>query len=140
MRKKHLFNSIAGSAIALLTFAQPSQAIDNDFTLYLWGAGISGQATLGSKTVPQEPVDADFDDLLDKLDACIQLHYEGVGEQWGAGLDFTYLKLSDTNDANVSTTVKTTLTELFGLYRADHAPAPLSPVGVLFTPVSMDVI
>jgi len=119
--KKWFFKSMIGGAVALLTFAQPSHAINNDLTIYLWGASISGNATLGSHDVPSQPVDVDFDDVIGKLDFGFQFHYEGTGEQWGGGLDYTYVKLSDTNDAGVSGEVKTSMTELFGIYRANQA-------------------
>jgi opacity protein-like surface antigen len=137
MHKKMLFKSLAGVAVALMAFSQPSQAINNDLTLYLWGAGISGNATLGSHDVPQQPVDVDFDDILDDFNFGFQLHYEAAGEKWGAGLDLTYIKLSDTNDAGVSGEVKTTLTELFGVYRANQAVDVLA--GVRFMGMDMSV-
>lgn len=137
MHKKKLFKSLAGGAVALMAFSQPSQAINNDLTLYLWGAGISGNATLGSHDVPQQAVNVDFDDIIDKLDFGIQLHYEGSGEKWGGGLDYTYIKLSDTNDAGVKGEVKTTLTELFGTYRANQAVDILA--GVRFMGMDMSV-
>jgi opacity protein-like surface antigen len=136
MHKKQLFKSLAGGAIALLAFAQPSQAIDNDLTLYLWGANLSGTATVGRQSIP---VEMDFDELLDKLDIGLQAHYEGVGEQWGAGLDFTYFKTSDTSDAGVEATSKITLTELFGLYRANPALDILAGVRFLGMDMSMTV-
>ena len=137
MHKKRLLKTLIGPAIALLTFTQPSHAINNDLTIYLWGAGISGNATLGTKTVPTAPVDVDFDDIIDDLAAGFQMHYEGVGERWGIGGDFTYVKLEDTNDAGVSGTVESTLTELFGLYRASQAIDLLA--GVRIASVDMNV-
>jgi opacity protein-like surface antigen len=139
MNKNKFYRSILGTAAVMLAFSQPSYAIDNDLTLYLWGAGISGQATLGSQTVPQQPVEADFDDLLDKLDAGLQVHYEGVGDQWGLGFDFTYLKLSDTNDAGVTGEVKANLTEVFGLYRANRAVDVFAGVRFTGVDISLDV-
>ena len=135
MHKTQLFKSLLGGAIALLTFAQPSHAIDNDLTLYLWGAGISGNATLGSHDIPSQPVDMDFDDVLGDLEFGFQVHYEGVGEKWGGGLDFTYVKLGNTNDAGLSGEVKTTLAELFGIYRANQAVDVLA--GVRFVGLDM---
>ena len=125
------------ATIALAMFSQPAQAWNNDLTLYLWGASLSGKATLGQKTIPEQPIEADFDDLFDKLDAGFQAHYEGKGERWGLGLDFTYLKLSDTNDANVSSTVKANLSELFAIYRASDAFDVLA--GARFTGLDMSL-
>jgi len=132
---KQLFKSLFGGAIALVALSQPSYAIDNDLTLYLWGAGISGNATLGSHDVPSQPIDMDFDDVLGDLEFGFQVHYEGVGEKWGGGLDITYVKLGNTNDAGLSGEVKTTLSELFGIYRANPALDVLA--GVRF--VGMDM-
>ena len=137
MHKKGLLKTLIGPAIALLTFAQPSHAINNDLTIYLWGAGISGNATLGTKSVPSVPVDVDFDDVVDDLAAGFQAHYEGVGEQWGIGADFTYVKLENTNDAGVSGTVESTLAELFGLYRASQAIDVLA--GLRIASIDMNV-
>ena len=135
MHNKRLLKTLIGPAIALLTFAQPSHAINNDLTVYLWGAGISGNATLGSRDVPQQPVDIDFDDVLDDLEFGYQFHYEGVGEQWGLGVDYTYIKLGNTNDAGLSGQVESTLAELFGLYRASQALDILA--GVRFVGLDM---
>ena len=121
----------------LIVTAQPSQAWENDLTLYLWGASLSGKATLGQKTIPEQPIEADFDDLFDKLDAGVQAHDEGKAERWGLGVDFTYLKLSDTNDANIKTTVKANLTELFGIYQTSDAFDVLA--GVRFTGLDMSL-
>jgi hypothetical protein len=52
--KKQLSKTVFGSVMALMLFAQPSQALENDLTLYLWGAGISGNATLGSQDIPSD--------------------------------------------------------------------------------------
>ena len=128
IHKNQLFKPLLGSEVALLMFAQPSQAIDNALTLYLWATGISGSTTLGSQTFPQQPVEVSFDDVLDKLDFGFQVHYEGVGEQWGGGLDNTYIKLSDTNDVGVNGEVKAMLTELFGLNRANRSIDVLASV------------
>ena len=78
--KKNSSNLYSG-VIAILMFSQPSQAINNDLTLYLWAAGISGNATLGSHDVPSLPVDVDFDDILEDIEFGFQVHYEGVGEK-----------------------------------------------------------
>ena len=129
---------LLASAAVMLMIAQPAVAeIKSDLTLYLWGAGISGNATLGSKSIPAQPVDVDFDSILDKLDFGFQVHYEGTGEQWGGGLDITYMKLSDTNDAGVSAEAKLTLSELFGIYKASNAFDVL--LGVRFTGVDVDL-
>ena len=133
--KKQLSKTVFGSVMALMLFAQPSQALENDLTLYLWGAGISGNATLGSQDIPSQPIDMDFDDILDNLEFGFQMHYEGVGEKWGGGLDFTYFKLGNTNDAGLSGEVKATLAELFGIYRANPALDVLA--GVRFAGLDM---
>lgn len=63
-------------------------------------------------------METDFDtNILDKLDAGFQGHYEGSGERWGLGVDFTYLKLKDERQADITTMTKATLTDLFGFYR-----------------------
>lgn len=134
---RQLAKTIFAAGLGLGLLSQPAQALDNDLTVYLWGASISGKATIGSRTVPQQPVEVDFDDLLDDLDFGFQGHYEGVGDRWGVGLDLTYLKLSNTNDNDVSGEVKGTLSEVFGIYRASEVFDLLA--GVRFTGLDVSV-
>jgi len=129
--RRSLYSTLVGSAVALCTLAPQAAALDSDLTLYLWGAGISGTATLGQATLPPQPVDVDFDDVLDNLNAGFQAHYEGTGERWGAGLDFTYIKLSNSKDSGAHGEVKATLSEAFGIYRASEIFDLL--LGVRFT-------
>lgn len=102
----------------MLMFSQPSQSINNDLTLYLWAAGISGNATLGSHDVPSLPVDVDFDDIFEDLEFGFQVYYEGVGEKRRGGMDYTYIKLGNTNDEGVCGEANSTLAA-FGIYRAN---------------------
>jgi hypothetical protein len=95
--QNQLFKSLLAGVTSLLVYAQPSQALENDLTLYPWGVNISGSGTLGQHTVPPEPVDVNFDNMLSDLDFGFEFHYEGVGEHWGLGLDFTYAKLSNSD-------------------------------------------
>lgn len=127
---------LLASTTVFMMLTQPAVAeIKSDLTLYLWGAGMSGDATLGSKSIPSQPVNVDFDDILDKLDIGFQVHYEGTGERWGGGLDVTYMKLSNTNDAGVSAEAKITLSELFGIYQANKVFDLL--LGVRFAGIDM---
>ena len=87
MKKRETFlNTIlAASAVAGMTFTQSSLAWDNDLTIYAWGAGITGTATLNGRTAPSGPTEVDFDDILDKLEMAFMGHYEGMGDTWGFG-------------------------------------------------------
>lgn len=117
--KKHekLVSYILAAGVASLAFAQPSQALDNDLTLYAWGAGITGTATLNGQTLPSAPTEVDFDEIIDKLEMAFMGHYEGMGDLWGFGADYTYIGLGDTNDAGVTGDIDATIAEAFAIYR-----------------------
>lgn len=134
IKKIDLKNLIA-CAVVPLAFAQPSQALDNDLTLYLWGAGVSGGATINQQSIPSQPVEMDFDNLIDNLEMGFQMHYEGTGDRWGGGFDFTGVEFSNTNDAGVKAEIKSTLTEAFVIYQASEIFNLLG--GVRFTGVDM---
>ena len=114
---------------------QPAMALDNDLTLYLWGSSISGTATVQDQS--KNLVQADFDELVDKLEMAFQIHYEGVGDRWGVGLDYSYVGLGDTNDAGISTDVDTTIGEAFAIFRANDTLDLFG--GVRFTELEMEL-
>lgn len=115
----------------------PSFALDNDLTLYVWGPSISGTATLNELTLPQSPVDVDFEDVIDDIKMGFMMHYEGMGEQWGGGFDFAYVDLGNTNDAGISADIKSTISEAFAIYRVNEVFDLLG--GVRFTGMDMSV-
>ena len=87
---------------------------------YLWGAGISGRASLGRAT--GLPVDASFSDLMDNLEFALMARYEGQHDS-GFGLVFDYMFIdlaSDQSGPNgvLNADIDQTTTELFGTYRA----------------------
>lgn len=128
------FKPLWGAAFATMVLSQPVQALDNDLTVYLWGTGITGTATINQQTIPFE---ADFDEIIDNLDMGFMAHYEGMGDQWGVGLDFAYVDLSNTNDADVKGTLKSNLSEAFAIYRASSAIDLLG--GARFTDMDMTI-
>ena len=60
---------------------------------YLLMGSVSGEAAIGV-TGPSE-VDLDFGDILEKLQVAFMVHGEVYKGDWGAILDYTYLKLGD---------------------------------------------
>lgn len=116
MNKKFLVSMIGSVAVSCV-FAQSSYALDNDLTIYAWGAGITGTATINDQTPAQAPTEVDFEDILDNLEMAFMGHYEGMGDQWGFGADLTYIGLGNTNDMGVTGDVDASIAEVFAIYR-----------------------
>jgi len=102
----------------------PLQAQDakweNTFTLYGWGAAMSG--TMGVGPI-EASVDVPFSEILDYLKMGAMLNYTGRGKTWVVGTDFVYMKLgNDVATPNTGNTVaevklKEALFEVNGGYR-----------------------
>ena len=88
------FCSLLGGALISTVSMSPAQAWDNDLTIYAWGAGITGKATLNGQTVPTGPTEVDFEDILEKLEMAFMGHYEGMADTWGFGVDLTSQQLA----------------------------------------------
>ena len=65
--------------------------------LFLWGMGISGDATMGDKTLPME---IEFGDIWANLDTVFTLHFEARKDKWVLFGEYQYVKL--TPDVGVS--------------------------------------
>lgn len=62
-------------------------------TPYMWATDISEDLRLDGAVVGGG--DTDFNDLVDKVDSSLQLHFEGTRERWGLFADVNYVDLSD---------------------------------------------
>jgi len=116
-KQKKLVCSLIGGAVVSLASISPSYALDNNLTIYAWGAGVTGTAALNGQTLPSAPTEVDFDDILDKLEMAFMGHYEGMGDLWGFGADLTYIGLGNTNDAGVTGDIDAAIAEAFAIYR-----------------------
>jgi len=66
--------------------------------------------------------DTDFNDLVDKIDASFQLHFEGTRDRWGLFADVSYVELSDSETGEQGFTrldfdIKETVFETGAIYR-----------------------
>ena len=67
---------------------------DWEFTLsplFLWGMGISGEATIGDATAP---LDLGFSDIFANLGAVFTLHFEARKDKWTIFSEVQYVKLT----------------------------------------------
>lgn len=78
--------------------AAPGTGWTFDLTLYLWGAGMSGDVQGGS--LPTIGVDMSFSDILDNLDAGLMGAFEARKGRWGFLFDGIYMKLEDSGTAS----------------------------------------
>lgn len=114
-KQKQLIGSLLGGAVLSMSCVQASHAWDNDVTIYAWGAGVTGTATLNGQTTG--PTDVDFDEIIDNLEMAFMGHYEGMGDMWGFGADYTYIGLGNTNDLGVTGDIDGRIAEAFAIYR-----------------------
>lgn len=88
--------------------------------LYLWATGVGGDAQLGPVGAP---VDLEFKDAVEHLDAAFSFHYEANKGQWGMLADVYFMSLSPEsvlpNGAKVGVDLDNTIYELGGVYRPE---------------------
>jgi hypothetical protein len=86
--------------------------------LYLWGVSLDGEATFGTQTIPLE---IEFSDAVEDLEAIFTLHYEGAKGHWGVIVDYSLLNLGPSaelpNGAELDVDFENTIAEVAGLYR-----------------------
>jgi hypothetical protein len=86
---------------------------------YLWATDISEDLLLDGAVVGG--ADTSFDDLVDKIDASFQLHFEGMRERWGLLADVNYVELSDSDTGQLGLSrldveIEETLLEAAAIY------------------------
>lgn len=88
---------IPGSGNAVAQPAEVEVEVENawrwSITPYLWGSDIS--ADIRFRSGQEVGGEAQFSDILDKLDFALQVHLEGQRGVWGMFVDGTYLTMSD---------------------------------------------
>ena len=107
-------------------FAGQGQTEDNwQFSLapfYLWAVNMSGEISMGPTT---SPIDVEFSDVFDNLEAAFIVHFEAVYKSnWGVLLDINYLDLESDMPTPIGLTLNAdlnmTLAELSGFYRVNR--------------------
>ena len=81
--------------IAVPSIAADTKASEDElhFTLsplFLWGMGIDGSSTVGSEELPLQ---LDFGDVLDNLDAVFTIHFEMQKGDWTIFAEYQYVDL-----------------------------------------------
>ena len=113
--------------VVVLIGATPAQAQEWEWALapYFWGSGNLLDVEVKDDEVLE--ADLDFDDLLDKLDMALQVHFEGRRGRAGFFVDLTYLGTSDSfttqprpplpGGTSVESDFETLMVEGVGFYR-----------------------
>ena len=123
--------------------AAPGSDWTFDFTLYLWGAGMSGKVEAG--TLPAIDVDMSFSDILHNLDAGLMGAFEARKGRWGMLFDAIYMRLEGsgtasrtgagpigaTATASAELEVAQTMFAAAVAYRAVEGRAPVDVIGGL---------
>ena len=143
-----LLRGISAVSLALLvataavgqTTSENDSANSNDWEfklapLYIWFAGIGGDAGLGPVSAP---VNITFSDVLENLSGIFTLHFEARKSKWNIFADGMHLEISPgatlPNGAPVNITVKNDIVEIGGTYRVrDEAPSVELLVGARYT-------
>ena len=87
-KKRNLGMAMLGTLLCWQT-ASAGQEWQWGITPYLWGSSIELDATVNDAAVGGK---VEFNDLIDKLDAALQVHIEGHSSgPWGVFGDFTYI-------------------------------------------------
>lgn len=97
---------------------------------YLWGSSVKTDLNEDAPPVGSE---ADFNDIISKLDMAFQMRVEGQGNRFGAFADMTYLSLSDTASPAAFTadaSFETTIIEAGGVWNV--RPERYEGLDVLF--------
>jgi predicted porin len=100
MFKKILTSSVVmTSALAIYTSplyaGQSADPLQHRVSLYLWGAGMSGNM---GNAAGAAPVDISFGDILDNFEAGIMANYRLKGGKWAFNLDYIYLNVTPSAD------------------------------------------
>lgn len=151
----NIVKTVKISTVALLicclgAVVSPARAADWEWTLvpYVWASDISVDVTANNE--PVFSADIGFDDLLDKIDYGIQLHFEGRRGKGGFFTDLTFLKLGQTQTTvarpplpggtEVMSDVKSTMIEAGGFYRPSEGTDGLDLlVGIRIIDFEMDL-
>jgi len=106
---------------------------------YIWIVGISGDLTVGSRSVD---VDIEFSDIVDKFSGGVSLIYEGHNDDWLVYFDGTALFLEDDPRlAGIELDVEASMAILEGGlgYRITSQPFPKAFVGFRYIGVDAEI-
>ena len=85
--------------------------------LYLWAININGEQTIGPINAP---VDIEFEDVVDNLEAIFTANFEGVyNNKWGFLTDFTYADIEG-SQGPATVKFKMTIAEADGYFRINR--------------------
>ena len=117
-----------------LVLASDDEGLEHRISLYLWGAGLSGNV---GNAAGSSPVDVSFGDILDNMEAAFMGNYRLKANKWAFGLDYIYLNISPTSDTPPATVdIKQSILELTGGYGL--APGLEVLAGIRYVDVSMN--
>ncbi|MFT7459968.1 MAG: hypothetical protein ACI909_002656 [Planctomycetota bacterium] len=102
----------AMALVGAILYVSPAWS-ESEVGLYGWATDVSGQVSLGRLSVP---VEVDFATILDNADTTLQFYALNRGEQWGGGVDVTFLDSSKSTSVGALTN-EFTLIDFFGSYR-----------------------
>lgn len=120
MSRTKLFIGLALAAAVTPSLAMAGEASSGGWDWfaapYLFASSVSTNLNEGGSS------NADFSDIISKIDMAFQGHVEGQGDTFGAFGDLTYLSLSDSNthpNFNTDASIKLSIVELAGVWNIE---------------------
>ena len=105
-----IFAPLSLNAAVTITADPYEDTVHHRLSLYLWGAGMSGNM---GNAAGAAPVDISFEDILDNLEAGIMANYRLKKGHWAFNFDYIYLNVSPSSDMPPATVdLKQTIAEL----------------------------
>ena len=120
---------LLGASIVFLTGVQPAIAQEDDgkwrhqlTPLYLWAIGLEGDVGFGPVDAP---LNIEFKDAIDNLEAVFTIHYEASKANWTILADYSYVRLGPSaqlpNGQALNVDFKNPLAEIGAAYRFDNS-------------------
>ena len=121
------------SLLASLLLAPANGRADVEWTIapYLWASDVGLDIVVNDDELVDQ--DVPFNNLVDKLDTALMVHFEAREDQWGGFLDVIYIELSDSRtispgpggpvvgDVTVDASLRLNIYEAAVLYRFGNA-------------------
>lgn len=105
-----IFTPLSLNAAVTITADPYEDIVHHRVSLYLWGAGMSGNM---GNAAGSAPVDISFEDILDNLEAGIMANYRLKKGHWAFNFDYIYLNVSPSSDVPPATVdLKQSIAEL----------------------------
>jgi len=122
MNRKHLIFALVATLSMPAVADETADTSDWEFELsplFLWGMGISGDSQIGTAVAP---LDIEFKDVLQNLEAVLTVHFEARKDKWTFFTEYQYANMDPSAEvqgspAKIDVDYKNTMWELGAAYQ-----------------------